>query len=224
MAPPPAALKPIPRGQYEINPKTLKVLTAGWFGFDPRAGEAHWLWTASWYFGFLLEPAARNATLRLNVIKARLPDWAKTIDIDVFIDGVAHRIGLGPDTRVLDIPLFDAGRDSAEPVLVEVFLPDARRVLPKDGSDDSRLLMLNLGGIEVIDIPVPHVLPAQKILGLTDKEFVILAYETVLGKQPDKDGLAHYATVLAQGTGRREVLAAMSQTPDSRYPQGVVLG
>jgi hypothetical protein len=224
LAPPPVPLQPIPRGRHEVSPAALPVLTGGSFGFYPKASETHWMWSASWYFGFLLDPAARGDTLRLSLTKIRLPDWITEVDMDVFVDGLYHRIRFGRDAQAVDIPLFKTGAAPDEPVLVEILLPDAKRMPPAPGADDTRVLALCLAGIEIADIRAPLMIRYSEFRGMTDRDFITFAFERVLGKVADKDGLDHYATLLSAGTGRRQVIETLARDPDCKHPQGVVVG
>ena len=44
--------------------------------------------------------------------------------------------------------------------------------------------------------------------------FVRMAYENVLGRSPDADGLRHWVSVLNRGTSRGEVMLGFSNSPE----------
>src|SRR5262249_30995894 len=65
-----------------------------------------------------------------------------------------------------------------------------------------------------------HAAEEAALKGLdADEEFVELAYELLLGRAPDADGLRHYSNCLAAGEPRANVLRALvlSDEFESRY-------
>lgn len=55
---------------------------------------------------------------------------------------------------------------------------------------------------------------ANRYGSLNNTGFVTLAYQNVLGRQPDQGGLAHWVGVLAQGTSRGAVMQGFSDSPE----------
>ena len=233
VAPPPidgdvaAALAPLARDllpigvdKYPVSPDALQSLAPGLFGFSPRESEMHWLWSASWYFGFLFEDGARGLTLRLSLIEVTAALAAA--DISVHVDGHPFVCRIDKDTQTLDVPLLDAGKGAGSPILIEFFLPEARRPGDTDGYTDDRWLGLCIVQIEIMHEQAPLFLDPRELDSFSPEEFVAYSYQRILGKVADQDGLGHYAYLLSTGVTRRDVIEILTKDSESRYPQGVV--
>jgi hypothetical protein len=56
----------------------------------------------------------------------------------------------------------------------------------------------------------------EQLLSLDDADFLVAAYRTVLGRDPDAEGLAHYRAALERGRPRLQVLWTLRASPEGR--------
>lgn len=56
----------------------------------------------------------------------------------------------------------------------------------------------------------------QSLLQLYDKNFVIKAYETILGRSPDQSGMQHYLAQVRSGVAKEELIAELIRSPEGQ--------
>jgi len=76
---------------------------------------------------------------------------------------------------------------------------------------------------------LPHRLPhiassIEDLLSLHDEAFVRCAYMTVLGRDPDPDGLSHFLARIRSGESRRAILADIRLSPEGQQQENVLPG
>lgn len=67
-------------------------------------------------------------------------------------------------------------------------------------------------------------LHVDELLGLPDPEFLLRAYQRLLGRLPDSEGYAHYLAELRAGTSQLEVLRRIRWSPEGRQKAPPVAG
>lgn len=69
-----------------------------------------------------------------------------------------------------------------------------------------------------------HIKTLNDLLELFDKEFVCASYQVILKRQPDKEGLQHFLSLIRKGTKKIDILGQLRNSPEGQNHSEPLIG